>query len=99
MDGHWCLRKKALKDAGGKASFEDTFAVTLDSVGWKKDVIGFCTNGVMPLMFQDKMRRVFASSGGRGTRSSVGGVCRGTVTALEPVLRRFAGGGLMLMVA
>lgn len=33
MDGHWCLCKNALKDAGGIASFGGLLAVTLDSVG------------------------------------------------------------------
>jgi hypothetical protein len=51
----------------------------------------------MPLMFHEKMRRVFASSGGSGSGAAeVFGedVCVG-IDVCAPVLRRFAGGGLI----
>ena len=95
MDGHWCLCRNALKDDDGFASFDNAFAVDLDSVGGKKDVTGFCRNGAMPLMFQEKMRRVFGSSGGRGAGVFAGAVCWDAVAVLEPVLRSFVGGGLI----
>jgi hypothetical protein len=49
----------------------------------------------MPLMFQENMRKVFALSGGRGASVLAGAVWWEAVTILEPILRLFAGGGLM----
>jgi hypothetical protein len=48
----------------------------------------------MPLMFQETMRRVFASRGGRAAGAFGEDVCVGTA-ACALVLRRLADGGLM----
>lgn len=47
-------------------------------------------------MFQEKIRREFALCGGRGAGVFAGTVCWEAVAVSEPVLRRFAGGGLIL---
>jgi hypothetical protein len=96
MDGHWCLCKKALREGAGLASFVSCLTAVLDLEGWKKDVIGLCRNGVMPLMFQEKIRKVFELRGGSGAGVLLGGaVFKESVTAFIEVLRRFAGGGLI----
>lgn len=54
--------RKARRDAGGM--------LALGSLGFdagKKDVIDFWRNGVMPLMFHENMRILFAPNGGRGS--------------------------------
>jgi hypothetical protein len=70
--------------------------VPIALVGSKKDVMGFCKNGRIPLMFQEKIRREFALCGGRGAGVFAGTVCWEAVAVSEPVLRHFAGGGLIL---
>ena len=56
-------------------------------------MIGFWRKGVMPLMFQEKMRMVFGLGGGEAVGSWCGFWVR--VGAMLDVLRRFGGGGLM----
>lgn len=75
-------------DAGGIAGL--LCALT----GWKNLVIGFCKKGVIPLMFQLKIRIMSASGVLRG--GCVGMVARGGVMA--DVLRLVDGGGLMSRV-
>jgi hypothetical protein len=48
----------------------------------------------MPSTFQEKMRRVFASSDGSGWGAFEEDVCVG-IAVCAAVLRRFAGGGLI----
>jgi hypothetical protein len=56
--------------------------------------MGAWRKGVMPLMFQEKIRMVFVSRGGRGW--SLEGACLAIGTAESAVvLRRLAGGGLI----
>lgn len=66
----------------------------------KNEVIDFCRKGVMPFTFHEKMRMLLGSKRGNGSGSS--NVCFTTgVDVPTPILRRFAGGGLMsrLMLA
>lgn len=98
MDGDWCLCRKALREAAGLVFFASLISAALDFEIRKKSVIGFCRNGVMPSMFQEKIRKVFESRGERGV-GVVGvfedAVCTEAVTALRAVLHRLAGGGLI----
>lgn len=57
----------------------------------KKEVIGAWRKGAMPLMFQEKMRRVLGLGGGGGSDGGKAVV----VDGFGEVLRRFEGGGLM----
>jgi len=98
MDGHWCLCKKPLREAAGRAFFASSLSAVLDLEIWKKSVIGFCRNGAMPSMFQEKMRNVFESRGGRGVGDAGvlgGAVCPGDAAVFVASLRRFEGGGLI----
>lgn len=66
------------------------FKLLLSCVAWKNEGIGGWRKGEMPLMFQEKMRRV----GGRAGLMSQG--LDADAAAVEAVvLRRFVGGGLI----
>lgn len=63
MEGQWWRCKKFRREAGDTVLFGSP---ALDDV-LKKEVMGFWRKGVMPLMFQEKMRMVCGSGGeGRG---------------------------------
>ena len=97
MDGHWCLCRKPLREAAGRAFFASSLSAVLD-LGIRNHVIGFCRNGAMPSMFQEKMRIVFESRGGRGVGDAGvlgGAVCPGDAAVFVATLRRFEGGGLI----
>ena len=97
MDGHWCLCRKPLREAAGRAFFASSLSAVLD-LGMKNSVIGFCRNGTMPSIFQEKMRNVFESRGERGVGDAGvlgGAVCLGDAAVFVATLRRFEGGGLI----
>ena len=97
MDGHWCLCRNPLREAADRAFFASSLIAVLD-LGMKNSVIGFCRNGAMPSMFQEKMRNVFESRGGRGVGDAgvlEGAVCPGDAAVFVATLRRFEGGGLI----
>jgi hypothetical protein len=93
MDGQLWRCRNPLRDAGDVASFR----LECDLEGWKNDVMGFCRKGAMPLTFHEKMRKVFAPSGGSGSGAAEAfgdDVCVG-IDVCASVFRRFTGGGLM----
>ena len=89
MAGQWWRRRKPRRDAGWTA-----LRVLVEAFGnvWKKDFIEFCRNGVMPLMFHEKMR-IALGSGSPGT--SDGGACGVVKNVAGLTFLRFAGGGLI----
>lgn len=88
MAGQWWRCKKLRREAGGTDLF---LLFNSDDFG-KKEVIDFWRKGVMPLMFQEKIRMVLVLVGVGATDD---GGCTGSVGTEWHSFRLLVGGGLI----